>query len=566
MQLSVLTGRRRFLADVRDACDEVIGSPGVTPTRFWGEVMARTALVALLRRAAAITAVAARSGESLDEAIDRDFAMRVDASRRRFLQQSIAASTALMLGACAATRFPQRKDADEVIVVGAGIAGLSAAWRLRQAGVRVRVFEAQDRIGGRMFSLRNHFADGQVCELGGELIDTGHVRMHALAAEFGLPLDDLAADPTHAFGDVWFCDGRRYSEKEILHAFAPLAAAIARDASTLPDTQITYAASGGAEALDRESMTHWLDRNGASGWLRKLIEVAYTTEMGLECDEQSALNFLTFIDPGTKAFRIFGESDERYHVRAGNDSIVKALGAKLDDALQTGCVFESVRQSGDGRYALGFKRGSGAFEVSANRVVLAIPFTTLRRVHLDLELPTAKRRAIAELDYGTNAKLMIGFNERIWRTRHASSGSTYSDLAYQTTWETSRMQAGAAGILTNFVGGRHGLEIANGSPKEQADLAAHQLDAIFPGLAAARDGMREARMHWPTNPWTLGSYACFRPGQWTTIRGAIGERVGNLHFAGEHCAFDNQGFMEGGVESGEWAAQAILASDRAKAA
>jgi monoamine oxidase len=73
-------------------------------------------------------------------------------------------------------------------------------------------------------------------------------------------------------------------------------------------------------------------------------------------------------------------------------------------------------------------------------------------------------------------------------------------------------------------------------------------------------------MHWPTHPWTLGSYACFRPGQWTTLRGAIGEPVGNLHFAGEHCAFDNQGFMEGGVETGEWAAQAILGKSVAEAA
>lgn len=65
-------------------------------------------------------------------------------------------------------------------------------------------------------------------------------------------------------------------------------------------------------------------------------------------------------------------------------------------------------------------------------------------------------------------------------------------------------------------------------------------------------------MHWPTNPWVLGSYACFLPGQWTTVRGAIGDSVGNLHFAGEHCGFDNQGFMEGGCETGEWAATAVL--------
>ncbi|HEY0233310.1 MAG TPA: FAD-dependent oxidoreductase, partial [Dokdonella sp.] len=513
--------------------------------------MARTRLVDLLRRGALVAAQARASGEPLDEAIARERERRIDASRRRFLQQSLGASAGLLLAACAPP--PRRAQGrDDVVIVGAGIAGLSCAWRLRQAGVGVHVYEAQERIGGRILSLRGHFADGQVCELGGELIDSGHERVRALAAELDLVLDDLAEDPTAAYGDIWFCAGRRYSETDILREFAPLAEAIRRDADTLPEAQITYAAPGGAEALDRESLAHWLDRNGASGWLRRLIEVAYTTEMGLECEQQSALNFLTFIDPGVERFRVFGESDERFHVRGGNDQIATRLGAKLDDALTTGAILEAVHRSAGGNTVLSFRRGSGAFQVQARRVVLALPFTTLRQVHLDLDLPPAKRRAIAELGYGSNAKLMIGFNERIWRTRHASGGSTYSDLPLQTTWETSRQQAGAAGILTNFVGGRHGLAIGSGTPKEQADTATQQLEAIFPGLAGARAGMREARFHWPTFAWTQGSYACFMPGQWTTLRGAIGERVGDLHFAGEHCAFDNQGFMEGGVETGEW--------------
>ena len=528
--------------------------------------MARTAFVDLLRRGAAIAAHCARSGEPIDEAIAREREARVDRARRRFLRDSLGASAALALAACAPAAMRMRGDAtDEVVIVGAGIAGLTCAWRLRQAGVRVALHEAQERIGGRMFSLRDHFTDGQVCELGGELIDTGHARMRALAAELGLVLDDLAEDPTAVFGDLWFCDGRRYSEAEILRAFAPLALAIKRDADTLPDAQITYAATGGAEALDRQSMTQWLDRNGASDWLRTLIEVAYTTEMGLECAEQSALNFLTFIDSGSEAFRIFGASDERFHVRGGNDRIPHALAAKLDDAITTGSVLESVRQHADGSYRLSFRRGVASHDVRARRVVLALPFTTLRDVHIDIDLPAAKRRAIAELRYGTNAKLMIGFDERVWRTRHASGGATYSDLPLQTTWETSRMQAGAAGILTNFVGGRHGVEIGTGTPKQQADAAARQLEPIWPGIAAARAGAREARFHWPTHAWTKGSYACFMPGQWTTIRGAIGEPVGHLHFAGEHCAFDNQGFMEGGVETGEGVAQALLGARAAAA-
>jgi len=528
--------------------------------------MARTPLVHLLQRAAAVAAQARRSGEPLDEAIAREHELRVLRARRRFLQQSAGAVAAVSLAACAHMPLPPAPTGDEVVIVGAGIAGLTAAWRLRQAGVGVQLYEAQDRIGGRMLSLRGHFADNQVCELGGELIDSGHARMRALAVELGLVLDDLAEDPTAAFGDVWFCDGRRYSEADILREFAPLAEAISRDAATLPEAQITYAAPAGTEALDRESVSQWLDRNGASGWLRKLIEVAYTCEMGLQCDQQSALNFLTFIDADTAKFKIFGESDERFHVRGGNDLVVHGLAGKLTDAIHTGNVLEALGQAADGSYTLSFKRGSGAFELRARRVVLALPFTLLRNVRITAELPPAKRRAIAELGYGTNAKLMIGFNERIWRTRHASSGSSYSNLALQTTWETSRMQAGAAGILTNFVGGQHGVEIGSGSAKEQADRAASQLDAIYPGISAARAGAREARFHWPTHPWTLGSYACYTPGQWTTLRGAVGEPVGNVYFAGEHCAFDNQGFMEGGVETGEWAAQAILEARAARAA
>lgn len=522
--------------------------------------MARTALADLLRRAARLAEQARVSGEPLDEALAREREDRVDRARRRFLRQGAGVSAGLLLAACAPPPRRSGDRDDDVVVVGAGIAGLSCAHRLRQAGVGVRLYEAQERVGGRIWSLRGHFADGQVCELGGELVDSGHARMRALAAELSLEFDDLADDPTAAWGDVWFCGGRRYGETEILREFAPLAAAIRRDAGSLPEAEITYAAPGGAEALDRLSMTQWLDRNGASGWLRTLIEVAFTTEMGLDCEQQSALNFLTFIDPGTERFRVFGDSDERFHLRGGNDRIVQALGAKLDDAIVAGAALEALRRSADGAYTLSFRRGAGAFQVRARRVVLALPFTTLRRVRLDVELPPAKRRAIDELGYGSNAKLMIGFDERIWRTRHSSGGSSYSDLPLQTTWETSRRQPGAAGLLTNFTGGRHGVEIGRGTPKQQADLAAGQLEAIFPGIAAARGGAREARFHWPSFPWTLGSYACFLPGQWTSLRGAIGERVGELHFAGEHCAFDNQGFMEGGVESGEAAAQAILGS------
>jgi monoamine oxidase len=196
--------------------------------------------------------------------------------------------------------------------------------------------------------------------------------------------------------------------------------------------------------------------------------------------------------------------------------------------------------------------------VAADQVLLAIPFTLLREVRLDVELPAVKRRAIAELGYGTNAKLMVGFSERVWRTRHGSNGSSLTELPYQLTWETTRLQPGRAGVLTNFTGGRHGEALGDGTPAEQAAAMVDDLERIFPGVQAAHAGMPAVRFHWPTHPWTRGSYASYLPGQWTAFRGEEGTAVGNLFFAGEHCSLEAQGFMEGGCETGEHAATAIL--------
>jgi monoamine oxidase len=216
----------------------------------------------------------------------------------------------------------------------------------------------------------------------------------------------------------------------------------------------------------------------------------------------------------------------------------------------------ALGQEADGRYRLTFEQGGATREVRAERAVLTLPFTMLREVELDLPLPAVKRKAIAELGYGTNAKLMVGFSERIWRTRGGSNGSVLSDLPFQLSWESTRLQPGQGGIVVGYAGGRRGLELGRGTAAEQAASFAQEFERVFPGAAALRTG--EARFHWPSFPWAKGSYACYRPGQWTSIAGAEGERVGHLHFAGEHTSADFQGYMEGGAESGARAAREIL--------
>jgi monoamine oxidase len=533
--------------------------------------MAKTLLFSVVQRALRLAQRSLVTGEPVDELVERVREERTAAallratqaadqiSRREFVARTGAAAGVVALAACGPRRLTSvAAGTPPVLIVGAGIAGLTAAYRLRQRGVPVRIIEAQNRIGGRMFSLRGFFADDQVCELGGELIDTNHEHIRALANELAIPLDDLSQEAPGIEAELWYFGGSRRSEAEVVQSFLPISQRLVTDLKPLgADPDVSYRQPDVARSLDAMSIAQWLDRAGALGWFRDLLTVAYTTEYGLEIDRQSALNLLLMIDPQPRPFRILGESDERFHVHGGSDRITTALAQKLDNAIETRSVLEAIRRRGDRNYVCAVRRGGTSIDIIASHVLLATPFTTLRDVKLDVEMPAVKRRVIAELGYGTNAKLMVGFSSRVWRERHHSNGSAVTDLPFQTTWESSRAQSGTHGILTNFTGGAHGLELARGTAAEQSATMVGALERVFPGAREARAGMKEVRFDWPTFQWTKGSYSSYLVGQWTGIAGAEGEPVDRLFFAGEHCSRDAQGFMEGGCETGERAAKEI---------
>jgi monoamine oxidase len=476
-------------------------------------------------------------------------------SRRRLLTTSAAAGAGLALG-CRTLPTGGGAGGREVAIVGAGIAGLTCGWRLTQRGIPVRIFEGQQRAGGRMWSLRGHFPEGQVCELGGELIDSNHTTMFRLCEELDIELFDFA-DDRGVDQEVWFFDGRRVSESDVVEAFRPIAAQIDAAWETIEGDDITATDPNGGEAIDQLSLAEWLDRAGAEGWFRRLLEVGYVTEYGLPIERQSPWNLLALIDSNPEPFRIFGDSDERYKVAGGNDLVPTRLAERLEDKIELGHRLEAVRRAPSGGYRLSFAGPSGPRQVDADVVVLALPFTMLREVELDVELPQSKRRAIAELGYGTNAKLMVGFDERVWRTAGGSNGSVLTDLPFQLSWESTRLQPGKGGIVVGYTGGPEGIAIGEGTADEQAARFAELFDRVFPGVAAQR-GLA-VRFHWPSFAWAKASYACYEPGQWTTIRGHEGTPVDGLHFAGEHTSLDFQGYMEGGAESGERVAGEILA-------
>ena len=220
--------------------------------------------------------------------------------------------------------------------------------------------------------------------------------------------------------------------------------------------------------MDRTSISQYLRRAGVSGFLYNLLGVAYTTEYGLDISEQSCLNLLYLIGTDPCRFDIFGVSDEQYTTALSNSSIPQRLTQRLTSDLSLGQRLSAVTERKDGRYALTFTAGGRRERRAGIAGIPALPFALLRQLNLRVKLPPAKRRAIAQLSYGTNAKLIAGFTERVWRTRYGCVGGTYSDLSYQQTWESSRASGTSpAGPLTNFVGGRRGIQIGEGSPEAQ---------------------------------------------------------------------------------------------------
>lgn len=508
--------------------------------------MARTFLFSLLRRA---LCKAARPPTS-----------SVRRSRRNFLAGAGALGLSCAGAGSPSTASPSfspppRERAKRVAVIGAGLSGLTCALRLKQGGVRAQVFEASERTGGRVWTSGQGLAGGQVVELGGEFIDTGHRVLRNLIDELGLASDDLVAAQAGLRADTFWFGGESLDEATIVEAFRPLAARMQRDLAASDESSEAFA------RLDRQSLAEYLSLDPElDARLKRLIEIAYIGEYGLEADQQSSFNLLWLIDSEqSEPFRVFGDSDERFHVRGGNQQVTDRLAENLAGQIELGRRLLRIQATHHQGFRVTLDRGGSAHEADFDHVVLALPFTLLREVELRLPLPPLKAEMIRELGYGTNAKLMLQFEARVWRDAHRASGSCFTDNGLQTTWDTSRAQPGNHGLMTVFMGGRAGLELGEGDPETQARRQLDRIEEIFPGARASYREGSALRMHWPSMPLARGSYSCFRPGQ-ARYSGSEGSAVGRLHFAGEHTSVDFQGYMNGAVESGERAAREVLAS------
>ena len=449
-----------------------------------------------------------------------------------------------------------------VVVVGAGLAGLTCAYRLKQAGYRAQVHEASTRLGGRCWSDRGFFADGQVYEHGGELIDQGHNQLRSLVQELGLDLDNLhqgEANGTEVLG--WF-DGGPYTFAEMTDDLKKVWHKLHSDlsAASYPTLFDSYTQRG--YELDHLSILDWIEESvpgGTASRLGQLLDVAYNIEYGAESSVQSSLNLvylLGYVGPGQ--LRVFGKSDEKYHVRGGNDQVPSRLAAALEGQITTGSELVVVKRTAAGTYTLTFKQGSKTQTVAADKVVLALPFSIVRR-SVDVSqagFSARKLQAIAEMGMGTNSKLHLQFRRRHWNDL-GSNGETYSDRGYQSSWEVSRAQPGQSGILVDYTGGTIGASFGSGTPTIRAQQFLSQIEPVLPGLSQQWNGKATVD-YWAGYQWTRGSYSYWRVGQYTGFSGIEGRQEGNAHFCGEHTSIDFQGYLNGAVETGERAAGEVI--------
>ena len=548
--------------------------------------MARTPLLSRFQELFDDFDEAERSGRTVESVQQERRQMRI--SRRDFLKVGGAAvGVAALSGPMAAWAAVNKGNQGRIAIIGGGIAGLNAALTLQDAGITSTVYEASGRVGGRMHSDTTSWLNGQTSEDCGELIDTKHKTIQALAQRFNIHKVDLVAAEPNMSTETDYFFGDYYTQANA--DFNPVWTAVKKDLNSAPFPTLYNMSTPAGQALDKVSLHNWIETRvpgGHASRMGRLLDVAYNIEYGNVTTEQSSLNlvYLLGFQPIPGNFRIFGASDERYHLEGGNDRLPRAIYGELTagtvelNTALTGIVHNLSTK----KYTLTLNQAGVTRTEDFDRVIMAIPFSVLRTLlksdaaYRAAGFDTIKQTAIQQLGYGKNCKLQLQFDTRYWNTSGPwgiGNGLTYSDTGYQNTWEVTRAQDGTTGILVDYTGGGVPLASFSGDtndPKVVARFARtflSQIEPVFPGISRQWNG--RATLDVPLNdPFLLGSYSYWKVGQYTLFSGYEGLRqpdihTGKCHFAGEHCSTNFQGFMEGGAEEGARAAGEILSDYKA---
>lgn len=501
-------------------------------------------------------------------------------SRRRFLKKSALATASLLVppvlkagsfGALTGndTLVPrgQASGSDpapvKVAIVGAGMAGLNAAWQLKRRGISSTVYEAADRVGGRMFTLKDEFGPGLTTDIGGEFVDSSHTDILQLAKEFDLELYDLRLD-TLVHKTFWF-EGRLLGEKDLREVIQPYTDQLLKDIHSLPPV-ISHETADSFRQLDQLSVLEYLKSIGIGGWLFKFLDMVLTREYGMEASQQSAINFLIMFEPpvpADKDYELFGQDHEIFKIKGGSQHLSDKLYEQVKEQVVLQQRLTAISINAEGGYDLHFENKGNRSTVRADQVILTLPFTMLRSIDIQVPMPAAKRKCIDEIGYGNSCKFILGVDDKPWR-KMGMQGYTFTDLSFGCGWDSSQAQSENKGSFTVFGGGNFSDWVKMKKEEELVRQFLPALGTIYKGAERAYSGHIK-KFCWAGNAYSKAGYSSFKTGQWSTLAGWEGVPVGKLYFAGEHVSREFQGYMNGAAQTGRMAAEAVAANIKAPA-
>jgi monoamine oxidase len=433
-----------------------------------------------------------------------------------------------------------------VIVAGAGLAGLAAAHDLLNFGAKVTVFDARDRVGGRVWTIRDGLADGQHAEAGGDMIDDAHGEIRRLATEYKLTITQILR------GGFGYVRSDRSGRPRI--ASGRTARGWDRVATQLSDLIRPYRLaeqrwdSPIATAIARQSVAAWLDQHRADGELRAIA----VGLRGFFLADPEELSLIALVDQFGSTE---GMSEAWYRIEGGNDRLAAAIAARLGERIKLKSEVVAVSQRGPG-VRVTVKDAQGQSHTSCDFVVLALPASTLRRIPMTPSLPARQHDAIAALRYGRATKTLLQFARPFWRVR-GQPRAFGSPFSFGAAWDGNEEQRRGPGILTLVAGGSASDETQALVAKEGPAGLVRALDWLGSrgqALIASR------QIVWEHDPYARGGYAYFDPAFDPDLRAWLSRPAGRLFFAGEHTSIRWQGYMNGAVESGRRAAAEVAAS------
>ena len=439
-----------------------------------------------------------------------------------------------------------RLNGTSVLVVGAGLAGLSAAVRLRKDGARVTVVEARDRVGGRVLTIRDGFAKGQHAEAGGDFIDHAQEDIRRLADQYGLPVRTILRQGFSFVRDKGRgkihgrpMKGERAWKPIVDHA-KPLIEAYRRAEQRWESAVV--------RSIAQRSIAQWLDEVHADGNMRAMVRGL----RGFFLADPEDLSLLVLIEllaseaPGAEpAGRIEG----------GNDRLPKAMAMELGEALHLNTTARAVHDDQTSVRVTVERAGGDRRQINADYVILAVPVTTLRAIEITPDLPLEQAKAFERLRYGRVTKSLLQFDRRFWK-RKSRSPAYGTDAPTGAIWDANEEQRGPAGILTLMAGGQASEDTQKILAQEGVQGLVHALDWLKPDEAAL---LHSHHITWEHDSWAQGGYACFDPSFDPVWRPWLARPHGRLLFAGEHTSIKWQGYMNGAVESGLRAAAEVWA-------